>query len=172
MKNIIGKRGVTLIELMIVLVIAAIGLFAISTLLYNAYKDWVASKQIKALQEDMDIAAFTVKSILEEGDEFLITDIVEDSDPETGRRINVKYTEDEAIVWEKEFYKDGGKLIMADIKNDKVEVVVDTLDNIYFIDAQDEYPDLTNAVKVDITVAKYGRVFQNEFLVRLRNSKE
>lgn len=154
-----------MIELMVVIIIAAIGLFAITTLLYSAYKDWFTSREIKALQEDMDISALTVKSILEEADEFLITDIIPDSDPEAGRRINVRYTEDAELVWEKEFYRDGSKLILADIKNDNVDVVVNTLDDLYFY----EDPDLLNTVKVNITVTKGNRTIQNRFLVRLRN---
>ncbi|MBN1445312.1 MAG: type II secretion system protein [Candidatus Omnitrophica bacterium] len=164
MKKVICRKGVTLIELMVVLVIAAIGLFAVTTLLYTAYRDWFTSRQIKALQEDMDIAALTVKSILEEANEFLISDIMEDSDPEAGARINARY-EDPEMNWEKEFYKSGSKLILEDIKNDKTEVVVDTLAEIYFY----EYPELTNTVNVNIKVEKAGKLLENEFLVRLRN---
>ncbi|GEM_PF-2168839 len=167
-KSIKGKKGFTLIELMIALVIAAIGLAAVTALLYSAWNDWWTSKGIKELQEDMDLASLTVKSMVEEANEFTIDDIVEDSVPETGRKIDVKYSEDENVVWEKEFYRDAnGFLVMDDVKNGNTDVVIKTLDSIYFYESED--PDLNRTVNVEITVKKAGRTFQNRFLVRLRN---
>ena len=115
------NKGFTLIELIIVIVIAFIGMMGISFILINAYNDLKESQQIKRLQEDMHLACYTIKSFMEEANEFLI-------DTETDSNIDIRYTDkDSAVVWEKKIYKDGSNLVLEDIKNENSEIVIDTL---------------------------------------------
>lgn len=163
------KKGITLIELIIALVIIAIGLIVVTSFLYGSWKDWFTSKEIKELQEDMDLAGFNIKAILEEANYYEIQDIIEGSNPKQGRKIYVKYTEGEETIWEKAFYPEGTNLIMEDIKNDKKETVIRTLEDIIFSEVSDENEEIKNIVKVNITVSKSGKVFKNEFFVKIRN---
>lgn len=163
------KKGTTLIELLVVLVIVAIGMVAVTSFLYASWRDWYISREIKALQEDMDLAGFNIKAVLEEANYYEIQDIVEGSIPEEGRRIYVRYTEDEETLWEKEFYPDGSNLVMEDIKNGTTDIVINTLQDIKFSDASQEDTELVNTVKVNIIVSKSGRVLENEFFVKIRN---
>ncbi|MCM8820841.1 MAG: prepilin-type N-terminal cleavage/methylation domain-containing protein, partial [Candidatus Omnitrophica bacterium] len=87
-----AKKGITLIELLIALVIVAIGLVAVISFLYASWKDWYINKDIKELQEDMDIASLNIKAVAEEANYYEIQDIIEGSVPEEGRRFYVKYT--------------------------------------------------------------------------------
>jgi prepilin-type N-terminal cleavage/methylation domain-containing protein len=173
------KHGFTLIELMVVVIIAAIGLFAITTLLYSAYRDWFTSKEIKALQEDMDLAALTVKSVLEEAQ---WGDGLEDNITEGRARISVGYTEDDKIIWEKELYKYDGELRLKDVGESDVNgyAIIRTLEDIAFYESDVKFPDeederhgLKNTLFVEITVAGTGKIagrtIENQFLVRLRN---
>lgn len=163
------KKGMTLIEMIIALVIAAIGLVAVTSFLYASWKDWHIGNEIKGLQEDMNLASLTIKSILEEASSYTLSDMIEGSDPEQYKRINVKYTENGETIWEKEFYPDGNKLIMEDIKNESSDTVINTLQDIKFSDASEEDTTLKNTVKVKIDVSKLGNVLENEFSVKLRN---
>ncbi|MCM8776698.1 MAG: prepilin-type N-terminal cleavage/methylation domain-containing protein [Candidatus Omnitrophica bacterium] len=164
------KKGVTLIELLIVLVIVAIGLVAVISFLYASWKDWYTNKEIKELQEDMDIASLNIKAVAEEANYYEIQDIIEGSIPEEGRRLYVRYTEDEETIWEKDFYPDSNNLIMGDIKNEREDVVIrTTLQDIKFSEASEEDTTLTDIVKVDIKVYKSGRILENIFYVKMRN---
>lgn len=156
-KTMNRKKGFTLIELMIVTVIAAIAMLGVSFILVNAYRDLRASRQIKSLQENMDLASYTVKSLIEEADEFEI-------DTETGERINIKYTdEDSEVVWEKEIYMEDSNLMLEDIMNDNIEIIIGGLEAVSFEDAGN------NTIRVVLTVAGGGRTVENSFLVRMRN---
>jgi prepilin-type N-terminal cleavage/methylation domain-containing protein len=171
------KSGFTLIELMVVTVIAAIGLFAVTTLLYSAYKDWFTSREIKALQEDMDLASLTVKSVLEEAE---WGDGMEDNITEDHTGITLRGRDAEDNEWTKEFRKDGSELILKDMDTGDEYIVVKTLHTISFYESDVKYPDeederhgLHKTLFVEITVAGAGRIadrkIENQFFVRLRN---
>jgi len=159
---------------MVAIVIAVIGIFAITTLLYSAYKEWFTGKDIKALQEDMDLASFTIKSVLEEaewGDGFE-GDITEDR---TGITIEGKNAEDED--WSKKFYQSSSELRLQDISTGDEYPVIKTLDTIAFYefadypDEDNRYPDidLPHTLVVEMRLIKDGRTLNNTFLVHLRN---
>jgi prepilin-type N-terminal cleavage/methylation domain-containing protein len=160
--------GFTLIELMIVAVIAAAAMLGISFMLVNAHKDLRTSSLIKALQEDMHLASYTVKSIVEEADSFEIH--------ETGTRISVGYVEEDGeedsdVSWEKEIYQDDNQLKLDNIDPDTGTVtesaaIISTLDSISFEDFD------SDTVRVSIAVSDTGMDIPpigNEFLVHLRN---
>jgi len=164
------KKGTTLIELIVALVIVGIGLVAVTGFLYASWKDWYISKELKSLQEDMDLACLTIKAVCEEANYYEIQDIIEGSSPEAGRKIYVRYTdEDDNNVWEKSFYKQGSNLVMEDIKNGGQDIVIRTLDNLYFSDASNEDTEISNTIKTYIKVAKSGKAFENQFYVKVRN---
>ncbi|HOL21306.1 MAG TPA: prepilin-type N-terminal cleavage/methylation domain-containing protein [bacterium] len=164
-----AKKGVTLIELMIALIIVAIGLVAVISFLYASWRDFYISGGIKALQEDMDLAGLNIKAVLEEANYYEIQDIIEGSEPPTGRKIYAKYSEDEEVVWEKAIYHQGNKLVMEDIKNTGTYAIINTLQDISFSDAGEEDTELINTVKVDIKVYKSGKSLENKFSVKVRN---
>jgi hypothetical protein len=160
---------------MIAVVIAAIVMLTISALLYSTYKNWFESKSVKALQEDMDLASFTVKSVLEEANWGAGFD---DAITENRTKIRISYTEDEEVLWEKEFYQDDNELKLVDLDTGDDYAVIKTLDNIAFYESDDRFPDeddyrngLYNTLFVEITVtnAERTRTLENQFFVRLRN---
>jgi len=119
------KSGFTLIELMVVIVIAAIGMLGASFILVSAYNDLRDSRNIKSLQEDLDLASLTIKSVIEEADDKNISDNNED--------IEVSYTEDDGnILWKKKFYKSDNSLVLTDMLTEEEEDVINTLSDISF----------------------------------------
>lgn len=163
------KKGITLIELLIAVVIVAIGLAAVISFLYASWKDFYISKELKELQEDMDLAGLNIKAVAEEANYYEIQDIIEGSNPEEGRRLYVRYTEDEETVWEKAFYRDGNNLVMNDIKNASNDIVIRTLQDIRFSERIEEDIEIINTIQVKLTVSKSGRTLENKFSVRVRN---
>ena len=162
---------------MLAVVIAAIGLFAISALLYSAYTNWFAGKEVKELQEDMDLASFTVKSVLEEAEWSEESIII--SDGGTSITVSGKNALDEP--WEKKFYKSGGELRLQNMDTGSEYAVIRTLNSIGFWEPddypEDDLPDgwenLEKTLVIRITVAGSariaGRTLENRFLVYLRN---
>ncbi|MCX8082226.1 MAG: prepilin-type N-terminal cleavage/methylation domain-containing protein [bacterium] len=163
------KKGITLIELLIAVVIVAIGLVAIVSFLYVSWKDWYINKGIKELQEDMDVAGLNIKAILEEANYYEIQDIITGSSPPTGRQIYTRYTQNGVNIWEKKFYRSENKLIMQDIKNGSSYPVINTLQDIKFSDVNLQDTGLTNTINVELTVSKFGKNFTNRFSVKVRN---
>lgn len=171
------KSGFSLIELMLAVVIAAIGLFAISALLYSAYTNWFAGKEVKELQEDMDLASLTVKSVLEEAE--WSEDSIIISDGGTSITVSGKNALDEP--WQKKLYKSGSELRLQDITAGSEYTVIRTLTDVAFYKSQDygeadlpdDWQDLQKTLVVKITVAGSariaGRTLENRFLVYLRN---
>ncbi len=150
-----GGKGFTTIELLIALLVASIGMLAAALMIFNIFRDFGISQEIKSLQEEVDLASLTVKAILEEADQLLIT--------ENGARISASYTdENNLLVWEKEFYAQNSALILADIKNNTSYAVIETLERI-------EFETLTNTVRVELALSRRGRLLENHFVVRPRN---
>ncbi|HNS32870.1 MAG TPA: type II secretion system protein [bacterium] len=157
--------GFTLLEMTAAVVISLIGILGASYIVTNAYHDFKNSRELKALHEDIYLASHTIKSLIEEAGEFEITEIIPDTSPPAGRRINLKYIEDSETKWEKEFYEEEGHLILEDIKNGSEEIIIDTLEDISFSEG-----DSLNTLKVTISVTGMdGRVLTNKFLVYSRN---
>ena len=144
------KKGFTLIELSVAMLISTIALFGIGTLIDLSFKDWRESREIVALQDDLDLANYTLKGVLEEADTVSIPD-------ET--HISAGYKTD----WKKEFYRNGNKLILKNLKNSKLEEVIDCLENISF-----RQPD-AHLVKIDLKVKKGKQELENSLIIYLRN---
>ncbi len=151
------KKGITLIELIIVIVIGAIGLLAVSFFASQSWKEWNESQQIKALQEEMDLASYTIKGVLEEASDITILD----EGPLSGTKIKSSYNNE----WEKEFYPSGNNLIIEDIKNEATRVITNYLKSISF--QQDSTGSET--VLVNLKVEKDDREIENSFIIFLRN---
>jgi len=147
--------GFTLIELMVVLVMGAIGLFAIGALVTASYRDLTSSRLRTNLQTDADLASYTIKGILEEADTVAISD--------GGVHVTANYGND----WMKEFYPDpsnGADLIFKDSATGNTEKVITTLSTLGF--APGTEPD---EIVVTIGVQGGAIVLQNSFSVFPRN---
>ncbi len=147
-----SKVGFTLVEVVVAVLLSTIALFGIGTLIILANNDWQESREIVALQSDLDLTNYTLKGILEEADEIEI--------PEEARII-ASYKAD----WKKEFYSDGNKLMLKDIKNPgkPEEEVIDSLKSISF---QQSY---TNRIKINLEVEKEDKELESALIVYLRN---
>ena len=146
------RKGFTLIEVILAVLLSAIALFGITTLIILANNDWRESKEIVALQTDLDLASYTLKGILEEADTVGIPE-------ET--HITAGYKTD----WQKEFYQDEDKLMLKDITNPgkPEEEIIDSLKSILFQEVH------SNLLKVDLNVERKGRELSNSFIIYLRN---
>ncbi|HOJ38931.1 MAG TPA: prepilin-type N-terminal cleavage/methylation domain-containing protein [bacterium] len=156
-----NKNGLSLIELMVVMVAGAIALVAVTSLVFESYRDWSASRGKKSLQEEIDLASFTIKGVLEEADTVAILD----SGPNVGTKIRASYAD--GTNWEKEFYPQGSNLIVKDNKTGATRPVINCLVNLSF------QRDSTDAetVQVDLSGTRDGKTLQNSFVVYLRNKK-
>lgn len=153
------KRGLSLTELLVVIVVGAVGLVAVTSLIFESYKDWNTSKQRKSLQEELDLAGFTIKGVLEEAKTVSILD----SGPTTGTRIQASHDTD----WVKEFYPQGSDLIIKDVKNgNTTRAVMNCLASLSFL--QDSTTGET-AVRVSLSATRASRTLTNSFVVYLRN---
>ncbi len=162
------KSGFSLVELMVAVVIASVGILAISMMLMTAYREMGNSRRLKLLAEDMDLASFTIKSVIEEsnsGDGIQISDIRSGTNPQEGEKITLSYSEAEQLVWQKEFYKDANKLIMRDAVEGTTEPVINSLGELYFY----RDTDLPGTVNIVITVSDTETSMTNRFLVKPRN---
>jgi len=151
------KKGITLIELIIVLVVGAIGLLAVAFFTSQSYRELNENEQIKSLQEEMDLASYTIKGVLEEASNITILD----PGPLSGTRINASYKNE----WEKEFYPSGNNLIVEDIKNETTRAIINYLKSISF--QQDNTGSET--ILVNLKVEKDKKEIENSFIVFLRN---
>ncbi len=145
--------GLTLIELMVVLILGSLGIFSLSSIVFESYAEWKRSKDVVSLQADLDLASHMIKSILEEADSVLVN--------ETGDHIiasNLPY-------WSQEFYPDPTNqktLIWKNTKTGETEKILTTLKSINFVEE-------SNVVKVTLEVEKGTRVISNSFSVFMRN---
>jgi len=148
------KKGFTLIELTIAMLVSTIALFGIGALIVLTSNDWRESKGVVALQTDLDLANYTLKGILEEADTLDIPD---------GTHITAGYQTD----WEKEFYQDGNKLMLKDLKNPgkAEEEIINSLKSISF---QQPY---SNRIKVDLEVENERKKLKNSLIIYLRNKE-
>ena len=152
------RRGFTLVEVIIAIIISIIAIFGIETLIVESFKDWRASKNITELERDLDLASYRIKGVLEEADA--------DTPLDSGARIQASYGNN---VWQKEFYCSGNSLIY---KNDTTpvttEAIVNTLQSITFTNGYDGH-----SVRVDLTVGngttRTKDWLDSSFLVYLRN---
>jgi Tfp pilus assembly protein PilW len=148
------RQGMTLIEMMVALVIAILGIFAVSSLLVIGTRDWLSSRGVVSLQVDLDVASYTIKGILEEASDVTIT--------ENGSHLSASY----GTAWSKEFYPDASvpsNLIMRDMKSGNSGYLIRCLSSISF-----EQVDSAR-IRVNISVQQAGKTLQNSFVVDLKN---
>ncbi len=93
-KKFRSKYGLSLIELMVILVLGSIGIFAVSSIVIESYKEWKRSNEIAKLQQDLDLASYTIKGVVEEAEN---VEIISES------RIRA---ENPSAGWIQEFYQD------------------------------------------------------------------
>ncbi|MCM8821220.1 MAG: prepilin-type N-terminal cleavage/methylation domain-containing protein [Candidatus Omnitrophica bacterium] len=153
-KTLKKQTGVGLIELMVVLVLGSLGIFAVSSIVIESYKEWKRSNEVAALQVDFDLASHMIKSIVEEASEVEI--------------INVNHivARSQSAGWIQEFYQASNKLIWKNSRTGLTQNVVSSLKNINFSVNED------NEILMDVylEVEKNTRVVSGNFSIFMRNS--
>jgi len=153
------KKGFTLIELIIAIIISFIAIFGISTLIVASFQDWKTGKEIVDLQRDLDTASYQIKGVLDEAS----VDTIYTSGGSISNT-GVKIVAGKS-GWQKEFYASGNSLIY---KNALTPVttreIISTLQSITFTNGSDGH-----SIRVDLTVVRGIRTLSNSFLVYLRN---
>ncbi|GEM_PF-898469 len=151
MKN---EKGVNLIELMVILVLGSLGIFAVSTIITESYREWKRSNEVAALQADFDLASHMIKSILEEATNVEIL---------SNSHIKV---ENQSTSWIQEFYQDSSNLIWENAKTAETQTVINSLRTIDF--EADETNN--NLINVYLEVEKGTKLISGSFSVFMRNS--
>ncbi|MFH2068224.1 MAG: prepilin-type N-terminal cleavage/methylation domain-containing protein [Candidatus Omnitrophota bacterium] len=161
-----AKKGFTLVEVIIAIILSAIALFGIETLIVAAFKDWKTGKEIVASQRDLDVASYKIKGILEEAN----ADTVYAVRNGAVRELGVSGT---AIIasntgWSKEFYlASGNRLTYYDKYPPNVsETIINTCSLLEFTNVDTR----TVRVKVEVLVPNNFNPISNIFLVYLRNA--
>ncbi len=146
-----GKAYFTLIELIVVTVASFIVLLPIATMMGAITRDWNTSREIKRLQEDVDLASYSVKGLIEEAYGYDIQD--------KGHIILIGSNAQTVQV-----YRDGADLIINNY------AVINSLNDLQF---SNKYEDGSNLpprlIRVVIEAERSGRSYKNEFKVKLRN---
>lgn len=152
-RQIKNKLGVNLIELMVILVLGSLGIFAVSTIAVESYKEWKRSNEIVALQVDFDLASHMIKSIIEEATSVEIIN----SDRIIARN--------QSSGWSQEFYPVSGNLMWKNSKTGITQKVITTLKNISFAIE----PTNSSVINVYLEVQKGTRIISGNFSIFMRN---
>ncbi|MCM8758651.1 MAG: prepilin-type N-terminal cleavage/methylation domain-containing protein [Candidatus Omnitrophica bacterium] len=149
-----NKSGIGLIELMVVLVLGSLGIFAVSQIVVESYKGWKRSNEIAALQSDFDIASLMIKGIIEEASSVEIP---------VSNHIIVRNV---SSGWIQEFYQDSTRLVWKNSRTGLTQNVITSLKNISFeVDESDD-----SLINVSLEVQKGQRIISGTFSVFMRNS--
>ena len=159
------KKGFTLVEVMIAIILSAIALFGIETLIVESLKDWRASKEIVDLQRDLDVASYKIKGVLEEATSYdtplngVGTIYANYKDPQSG-----------SLIWRKKFERrapDNALIFLSILPASPEEIIINTLQSITFTDGSN------HSIRVDLAVVKniqpQPRQLNTSFLIYLRN---
>ncbi|MFA5644950.1 MAG: type II secretion system protein [Candidatus Ratteibacteria bacterium] len=150
------RRGITLIELLIVITISIFVFSSISIIMTQSIADIRANKDIIALQTDLDLAGLTIKGIIEEADS------VTPSNTAISPTITARYQS----LWETVFSASlsQGALLITNTKTGSTETVISTLKSINFNTTE------ARVVTVSLSVEKGSRTLNNSFAIFMRNS--
>ena len=153
-KTLKKQTGVGLIELMVVLVLGSLGIFAVSSIVIESYKEWKRSNEVAALQVDFDLASHMIKSIVEEASEVEI--------------INVNHivARSQSAGWIQEFYQASNKLIWKNSRTGLTQNVITSLKKITF-SVDPANPRLINTT---VEIEKGRRKISGAFSIYRRNS--
>ena len=152
------KKGITLIELIVVLVIGAITMGAITSIVVISYNQWGKNKDIVLLHSDFDLACYMIKGILEEASNISVYD--------SNTRVNASYK----TQWEQELYPDPNNsniLLWKNKKTGKTQSVITDLNSIKFYYYDNTFYD---TVLVNLSVRRV-KTINGSFVVCIRNSK-
>jgi len=152
------RKGLSLVELLVVIVVGTIAVVAVTSLVVESYRNWNLSIQKKSLQEELDLACYSIKGTVEEAKKVEI----EDPGPSYGTKLVAEYDS----VWQKEFYPRGTTLVIRNKETGEITTVIDSLSDISF-----QKESQSETILVNITVRKAGATLSNSFAVFLRNKE-
>ncbi|MCM8788665.1 MAG: hypothetical protein NC907_02620 [Candidatus Omnitrophica bacterium] len=152
-KNLKKKTGVGLIELMVVLVLGSLGIFAVSSIVIESYREWKRSNEVAGLQVDFDLASYMIKGVIEEASNVEIL----------GN--NHIIARNQSAGWVQEFYQQSNKLMWKNSKTSLTQNVVSSLRNINFALDQTN----RNLLNVSLEVGKDARIVSGTFSIFMRN---
>jgi len=144
-----GKKGFTLIEIMITTIIAAIVIIGLGYIVLITQRYWIKGGREADLQRDITLSMDWMKRILRDGEAVNISN--------GGSSIEIENTRE---GWKKRFYRQGNNLIME--TGGKTEVVVDDLTNLDFSWG-------VRDIGINLTLSKYNRQLTANSAVTLRN---
>ncbi len=142
-------RYFTIIELIIVVLISLIVLLPMTAMMFSIARNWQTSNEVRQLQEELDLAAYSIKGLIEEASSFEI----EDTESQSRIELNRADWAETKIIKEND-----GKLSIGHMDN-----VIDSLTGLRFEDKGNA------TVLVTIDAERAGREGKREFHVRLRN---
>ncbi len=162
MSMMMRKKGLTLVEMLVAVIIASIGLAAVAVLGYQSYTHFRTTTEVSQLQQDLDIAAFTIKGYIDEAKKC----------EALGGSALVAYNNP---FWQVEFYREGANLVLK--WTDKrvnpwvvtTRTVIRTLkdaDDALTISDDDDHPDI-KWVTIRVTDGTLEKAIT--FSVKMRN---
>lgn len=156
------KRGVILLEILVVLAIGVIGLFAVTAVIVQSYRHWGTSRSTVSLQADLDLACLTIKAVLEEADRFTVNPDGNVSSDNITASASYGSTQ-----WDKKFFRgtggNSGVLYLRNNVTQTSETVIRTLNSLSFS------KEVSDRVRVNISVRDGSRTIQTSFVVYVRN---
>lgn len=147
-----ARKGLTLVETVIVIVVSFIGLAGIATLGEIFTRSWRESRTLASLQEDIDLASYAIKGIMEEAATWT---------PAEG---SSAWAEASSETWTYRVESDGDRLLLAGPAG--TEEVVTGLESLVFAWGENE---TASWARVNLSLARGNRSLGNEFLVVRRN---
>lgn len=150
-----GPGGFTLIEMMVAVLIGMIGIAATVWIVFQSYRSMDETTRVTRLQQDIDLAAYTMKGFIEEAKIFAVTD--------SGSRLVVQGNPD---GWKRAFYRNGADLIMEYLppSTPALRTVITTAQALSFT----TNPQL-GVITVNLAVARDGLGYGTSFAVKLKN---
>lgn len=145
-----GKKGITLIELVVTMVVGGIVCLGVGTILYISWLHWRKGGEKIELQREGTLAFHWIRKATQKAGEAFVL----------GEEDNILLLSDPLEGWEKRFYREEDKLVVEE--NQKKEVIVDGVKCISFFSP-------AKTVKVKLKLGKYGHQTQAETVVFIRN---
>ncbi|MFP4177044.1 MAG: hypothetical protein ACLFT2_07425 [Candidatus Brocadiia bacterium] len=157
----------TLIEIILALSILLLVLLPVASVAALAIRDWHQSQDIRQLQEDLQLASFTIKGVMEEAYDY--DDFADDGKAD---EITLYLQNENGSRPKVTIHQDGSELVVGD--STTIDCLVDgSLEFEKFRENENEEDDegeeRKGLIRVSLEVAKGERSLRNSFTVKIRN---